>query len=363
MEDTIFIVVVAARLLIPLLIPRFPLPAIITALVIDAVDQTVLAAFDAEPDNYQQFDKALDVYYLSIAYLSTFRNWPERFAFRLSQFLWYYRLIGVLAFELTEVRVLLMIFPNTFEFFFIFYELVRVSRDPERLPRKVLAGVAAGIWIIIKLPQEFFIHVAQLDATTVLREQPVVLVIVIGALIGGALYLNHWRKTWPPASWEPSFRVDAHPTTVLTQPAVAPTGRWVLLDHPLIEKTLLVGLLITIFVQLIDDNGASAPKIILGVAFIIAATTATEYLLAGRFQSWRQASTSFLCTGIITTSIVVILGLLPVRSIDDDTGILFTWFLLALLTLVITRYDRYRNLRIASFLKPRSAAHGSIRSS
>ena len=39
--------VVGLRLVVPLFIPRFPLPAILAALVIDGVDKSIFAAFTA----------------------------------------------------------------------------------------------------------------------------------------------------------------------------------------------------------------------------------------------------------------------------------------------------------------------------
>ena len=59
----------------PLFIPRFPLPAILAALVLDGVDQSIFQTFGYDPPGYQGYDKAMDVFYLSIAYLSTLRNW------------------------------------------------------------------------------------------------------------------------------------------------------------------------------------------------------------------------------------------------------------------------------------------------
>src|SRR5690606_5460592 len=118
---------------------------------------------------YQGYDKALDIYYLSIAYVATLRNWVNLFAFRVSRVLFYLRLAGVVLFELTGWRLLLFIFPNTFEYFFIWYELVALLRDPRRLPRATVVGAAAAIWIIIKLPQEFWLHIARLDLTDVLK--------------------------------------------------------------------------------------------------------------------------------------------------------------------------------------------------
>ena len=52
-------------------------------------------------------------------------------AFRIGRFLYFYRLVGVVAFELTG-RGLLLFFPNTFEYFFIAYEAVRTRWDPLR---------------------------------------------------------------------------------------------------------------------------------------------------------------------------------------------------------------------------------------
>ena len=74
----IFVAVVAARVLVPLAIPRYPLPAMLAALVIDGIDQTIFQTFTTlDLSGYQAYDKALDVYYLSIAYIATMRNWTN----------------------------------------------------------------------------------------------------------------------------------------------------------------------------------------------------------------------------------------------------------------------------------------------
>src|SRR6478752_6746635 len=140
--------IIISRLLLPLLIPRFPL-VILAALVLDAIDGSLLDALtsvDTGPNGpYQSFDKALDIYYLSIAYLSTLRNWTSSVAVRIAMALFYYRLVGVLLFELTHERTLLLIFPNTFEYFFIAYEVVRLRFDPLRIGTRGWLATAAGI--------------------------------------------------------------------------------------------------------------------------------------------------------------------------------------------------------------------------
>ena len=106
-DTTLVVAIVAARLLVPLLIPRFPL-VIIVALALDGADNSLLAQFteiDLTADGpYQSWDKALDIYYLAIAYLSTMRNWTSDAAFRISQFLFYYRLLGVVLFVEVDDR-------------------------------------------------------------------------------------------------------------------------------------------------------------------------------------------------------------------------------------------------------------------
>ena len=96
--DALVVAIVVARLLVPLAIPRWPL-VIVVVLVLDALDQTLLATFTdvdtTETGPYQSVDKALDIYYLSIGYLATMRNWTSHPAFRIARFLLYYRLVGV----------------------------------------------------------------------------------------------------------------------------------------------------------------------------------------------------------------------------------------------------------------------------
>src|SRR4051794_12887256 len=159
-DRAIVAAIVLARLALPLLIPRIPL-VILGALVLDALDNSLLGWFtavDLGPDgSYQSVDKALDIYYLAIAYLSTLRNWTSRPAFHVGQALFYYRLVGVLAFEALDSRAMLLVFPNTFEYFFIAYEALRTRFDPQRCSARWWVLLAAAIWIVIKLPQEYWI--------------------------------------------------------------------------------------------------------------------------------------------------------------------------------------------------------------
>ena len=73
------VIVVGLRLLLPLTIPYYPLIGVVSCLVLDSADQSIFQQFPAIPlDGYQSYDKALDIYYLAIAYMSTMRNWTNR---------------------------------------------------------------------------------------------------------------------------------------------------------------------------------------------------------------------------------------------------------------------------------------------
>ena len=127
----VFVAVVGARFVAAPVHPRAtrcrPSSA---ALVLDAADQSIFQAFGYDPPGYQSYDKAMDVFYLAVAYLATMRNWQALPAYRVGQFLYFYRLVGVVAFELTHTRALLLVFPNTFEYFFIAYEGIRTRWAP-----------------------------------------------------------------------------------------------------------------------------------------------------------------------------------------------------------------------------------------
>ena len=129
-------------------------------------------------------------------------------------------------FELTQVRALLLVFPNTFEYFFIAYEACARAGTPLRLLMKGWVLVAAPIWIFIKLPQEYWIHVAQLDVTDTVRDYagPAAdranprcsrRVLVRGAAprcrsrSGGCAWRpTRSRRRWTPAAEQAAWRAD-----------------------------------------------------------------------------------------------------------------------------------------------------------
>jgi hypothetical protein len=363
-SDTLILgVVLVLRLLVPLAIPRYPL-AILAAFLLDGIDKSIYEQFTSlNLDFYQGYDKALDNYYLTIAYISTLRNWTNLFGFKVSRFLLYYRLVGVVVFELSQIREVLLIFPNTFEYFFVFYEIVRLRWDPRRMSQQLLLRAAAFIWIVIKLPQEYIIHVAQVDTTDWIKvnvfgveltaswsqaiaNRPLVIVALaalVGALIFGARWLLAHRL--PPAERRPRLAADPIPEDVARRSEQIATARPALrlADPGLIEKVVLVSLVTIVFAEVLPGMDASVLAISAGVAVVILANLALSRWLA-RLE--------FVVLGVVNSGLMWLYSVL-LPTWNGSINLWHALFFGLLLTLIVTLYDRYRPIHLARFEHPR----------
>jgi hypothetical protein len=365
----IFWVVAAARFFLPLTIPRYPLPGIVASLVLDGVDQTIFQQFTGlSLEGYQGYDKALDIYYLAIAYISTLRNWSNGFAFQVSRILFYWRLVGVALFELTHLRWLLLIFPNTFEYFFIFYEAYRLRWDPKRMSKRLLAGAAALIWIVIKLPQEYWIHIAQADTTDwikthlfgvpidtpwseIVSSWPGVLMAVLAALVL-LMVAAGWfvKRRLPPADRALAFSADAHRqafTSEQVRSAVTGEARQIV-DAALIEKIALLALVSMSFAQVLPDVRASDLQLVAGVAVVVTINTALSHWLARRGFGWAFSLWQFLVLAVVNLGLILGYAWLRTR-VDAPVSLANALFFVLLLTLLVTLFDRYRQVYLMRF--------------
>ncbi|GAB2468168.1 hypothetical protein [Jatrophihabitans fulvus] len=338
LQQLVFGAVVVLRLGIPLLIPRFPLPALLAALVVDGIDQTIFQWFDVTPvlDEYQSYDKALDVYYLVIAYCATLRNWHDDVAFRIGQVLWYWRLVGTVAFEYSGWGPLLLIFPNTFEYFVIAYEAVRTRWRPTRLSDRQLVLLAAGIWVFVKIPQETWIHVLNLDVTDEIGAHPVVAVLVaVPAAALVAALVAYARPRVPAADWR--FTVDVNRHQRLKTPDNRPEGtRMLLLTTG--EKAVLTSLVVVVFGHILPTD-AGPGQLATGVVVTVALNAGVTELLEYRRLIPQTVPARFALVVTINAAIFEALVLLRGTVVVDRPTALF---LLLELSLVITLYDHFR---------------------
>lgn len=342
MANTVFVTVVLLRFFVPLFIPRFPLPAILACLVIDAADQTIFQAFTDDPlEGYQTYDKALDVYYLAIAYISTMRNWTDPSAYRISKFLYFYRLVGVTAFELLDQRWLLLVFPNTFEYFFIAYEAVRTRWNPLRLSARRLVGIAAFIWIFIKLPQEWWIHIAKLDFTEFMADHSYMWGVLAALVLIVAGLLWHYRRRIPTPDWPFTVDIDAH---LEARPPSAPVVAERFFTWVLFEKVALLALLSVIFAQVLPDVRSGTLGIVVGVALLVVVNAAVTQWLVRRGRTWATSAREFVAMLLVNTAIVTVDSVFG-SSTAANAPRVNTLFFVLLLSLMIALFDRFRATR------------------
>jgi hypothetical protein len=350
-ETLLFTAVVGLRFVVPLLIPRYPLPAVIASLVLDAVDHSIFQAFGYDPPHYQSYDKAMDVYYLAIAYVSTLRNWTSPSAYRVARFLYFYRLVGVTAFELSGWRALLLVFPNTFEYFFIAYEVVRTRRDPLRYTFRFWVWVAAVIWVVVKLPQEWWIHVAQLDFTDELAAHPWMgPTIVVALLIAAAVFWWYIRPRLSPPAWPLRFGADPVPSEMSTwqQRAEWTVAHSSILSSATAEKVVLVGLISVIYGEALPGLDASALQVFFGIAVLVVVNAAISIRAARLRVDTDNAIVAFVARVAVNLVIVVIDRLLLGSDRFDLPAAVFFVAMLSLLTLLHDRYLPVHAERVAS---------------
>jgi hypothetical protein len=339
------------RLFLPLAILRFPLPAILAALVVDAADQTILQQFTTlSLDNYQNYDKALDIHYLSIAYLAVYRNWADPIAIAVARFLWYYRLIGVMLFEIVEERWMLFVFPNTFEFFFIAYCAIQTKWDPRRMSTQAIVGLAAFIWVFVKLPQEWWIHIAQNDFTDFMHEtvfgvdaeapwsealtnRPAVTLLLALTVVGLIMLVRVVWPRLPEPDW--TFGVDMDRTDAPVRRATPATTTF---GWALVEKLALVGLISAIFASVLDI-GATAPQIVGATVLLVGVDLAVSTWFSRRGSTWSSIGVEFV---VLAAANAALIGTYSAVVGDGrlDRGI--TLFFGLLLTLQLVLFDRYR---------------------
>lgn len=331
-EWALIVAIVIARLLVPLAIPRCEL-IIVVALVLDAVDNSLLAVFtdvDLGPDGpYQSVDKALDIYYLAIAYTAMLRNWTSLAAVRIGRFLFYYRLVGVLAFELLDERVMLLVFPNTFEYFFIAYALVALRWEPSQWSPRFWLWTAIVLWVAVKLPQEYWIHVAQLDFTDTVADHPWFGVLcALGLLVLFALGWFVGRPRLPRP--DHALRLAAAP--IPERPPRPTRINW----REVGEKTALLGLVAIIFAHILPNVETTALEVAIGVAAIV---------IANAVITLRGFPLEF--GPLLVSNLALIYGMSRFFSPRENFPLGTALFFALLLSLLLALYDRYKPIHDA----------------
>jgi hypothetical protein len=221
---------------------------------------------------------------------------------------------------------------------------------------------------VIKLPQEYWIHIAQADTTDwiktrllgvslntpwseIIFSRPGVLMAVLAVLIL-ILVAVGWlvKRRLPPADRTLAFSADAHRlafTAEQVRSAVALEARQIL-DAALIEKTVLLTLVSMSFAQVLPDVWASNLQLAAGVAAVVTVNTALSHWLARRGFGWAFSLWQFLVLAVVNLGLIVGYAWLRTR-VDAPVSLANALFFVLLLTLLVTLFDRYRQVYLLRF--------------
>ncbi|MBI2506791.1 MAG: hypothetical protein HYW00_01485 [Candidatus Colwellbacteria bacterium] len=155
----IALLVITLRLLLPLTILRWPLAGGLLALTADLYDFVVFNKISwgfLTSETYQPIDKLLDIYYLSLEVYAA-SKWNDLLAKKTAISLFFWRLAGVIIFELTQLRKFLFFAPNIFEYFYLVFLSIKRFKPDFRLQKRSLIILLLVIGIP-KLVWEFILH-------------------------------------------------------------------------------------------------------------------------------------------------------------------------------------------------------------
>jgi hypothetical protein len=139
---------------------RWPLAGGLLAIFVDLTDLYWMNVLDLGGiPNYQLFDKLADQVYLAVFLVVALRwSGAER---TVSIVLYGFRMAGFVLYELTGERAVLLLFPNVFEFWFLFIATLHHVRPTFTWTTPRLAAVLVPL-LAAKEVQEWALHWARL---------------------------------------------------------------------------------------------------------------------------------------------------------------------------------------------------------
>jgi hypothetical protein len=273
------------------------------------------------------------------------RNWTSRPAFRIGRFLFYYRLVGVFLFEVLDSRAMLLVFPNTFEYFFIAYELVRLRYRPTRLPARFWVVTAAAIWLVVKLPQEYWTHVHKGDFTEAAANHPVIGVVCALVVVSLAVVLLVARTRLPEPDWD--WRIAADPLTHELADAHALHARRLrrrdVLWSELAEKAALLSLLAVVFASILPGVTATWPEVAAAAVAVVCANAAISIGYARNERLTLESAAAELAF-LLAVNLGLVYGASRLIGDRSDFPIGEGLFFALLGTLILWLYDAYKPL-------------------
>jgi hypothetical protein len=119
-------------------------------------------------------------------------------------------------------------------------------------------------------------------------------------------------------------------------------------DAALLEKIALIALVSICFGQVLPGMQATNFQLTTGVALIVLVNTALSHCLARRGFGWAFSLWQFGALAVVNLIVLLAYAFLRTRF-DDPVSIPNMLFFVVLLTLLVTLYDRYRQVYLMRF--------------
>ena len=121
-----------------------------------------------------------------------------------------------------------------------------------------------------------------------------------------------------------------------------------IVDAALVEKIVLITLVSISFAQVLPDVQSSNLQLAIGVALVVTINTALSHWLARRGFGWAFALRQFMVMAVVNLGLILVYALLRSRF-DAPVSIGNALFFALLLTLLVTLFDRYRQVYLMRF--------------
>ncbi len=200
----------------------------------------------------------------------------------------------------------------------------------------------------MKLPQEYFVHVAELDVTDLVgaavEERPAttgVLVLVAASLVLAVLAAA--VRLLPPPQHPTTLAAGPFPESIdeARERASFLAVHWRVVDVHLVEKIVLVSLVTVIFAQVLPEVDATPLQLTVGVAVVV---TFNSFLTIRQARAGRTIASAFWAFALlaVANSVFVLVSDIVLQHFEGGLHLVTTMFFLLLLSLVVTLYDRWR---------------------
>lgn len=145
----------------------------VASIAADGVDVVIMEAAGARGffwgETYHPTDKILDTYYLAFAAAVSLK-WQETLFKKVAIFLFLWRFLGVVIFEITGIRQIILFAPSIFENFYLIVAGIKQFAPKFSLDSAKKLLIILVIATIPKLVQEYFMHFREVQTWRFVKE-------------------------------------------------------------------------------------------------------------------------------------------------------------------------------------------------